>query len=129
MSRVRENRTHGSTGGDWKRNATASPRQPPTQPTSSARQLTSWQHDGGVRIIDLSPRVSQSGARVPGDEPFSLAWRRSIDSGDAVTVGTVTTTTHIGAHIDAPAHIVGGAASIEATPLDACVGRCADHPT
>lgn len=36
MSRVRENRTHGSTGGDWKRNATASPRQPPTQPTSTA---------------------------------------------------------------------------------------------
>jgi hypothetical protein len=35
VSRVRENRTHGSTGGDWKRNATASPRQPPTQPTSA----------------------------------------------------------------------------------------------
>jgi hypothetical protein len=34
VSRVRENRTHGSTGGDWKRNATASPRQPPTQPSS-----------------------------------------------------------------------------------------------
>jgi integrase/recombinase XerC len=34
VSRVRENRTHGSTGGDWKRNATASPRQPPTQPRS-----------------------------------------------------------------------------------------------
>ncbi len=34
MSRVRENRTHGSTGGGWKRNAPASPRQPPTQPTS-----------------------------------------------------------------------------------------------
>jgi hypothetical protein len=29
-----DNRTHGSTGGDWKRNATASPRQPPTQPRS-----------------------------------------------------------------------------------------------
>jgi hypothetical protein len=30
-----DNRTHGSTGGDWKRNATASPRQPPTQPSST----------------------------------------------------------------------------------------------
>src|SRR4029079_5827877 len=38
--RVRENRTHGSTGGDWKRNATASPRQPPTQPTSSVSSGT-----------------------------------------------------------------------------------------
>src|SRR6476659_3737960 len=32
-----DNRTHGSTGGDWKRNATASPRQPPTQPSSHHR--------------------------------------------------------------------------------------------
>jgi len=77
-----------------------------------------------MRIIDLSPRVSHEAPVWPGDEPFSLAPRWSIDSGDAVTVGTVTTTTHIGAHIDAPAHIVGGAPSIEATPLDACVGRC-----
>lgn len=34
VSRVRENRMHGSTGGGWKRNAWASPRQPQTQPTS-----------------------------------------------------------------------------------------------
>jgi hypothetical protein len=34
VSRVRENRMPGSTGGGWKRNATASPRQSPTQPTS-----------------------------------------------------------------------------------------------
>ena len=47
MSRVRENRTHGSTGGDWKRNATASPRQPPTQPTSCGRQKP---------IADFGPR-------------------------------------------------------------------------
>ena len=42
MSRVRENRTHGSTGGDWKRNATASPRQPPTQPSSRTAALTHY---------------------------------------------------------------------------------------
>ena len=77
-----------------------------------------------MRIIYLSPRVSHEAPVWPGDEPFSIAPRWSIDSGDAVTVGTVTTTAHIGAHIDAPAHIVGSAPSIEATPLDACVGRC-----
>ena len=36
-----DNRTHGSTGGDWKRNATASPRQPPTQPRSIPQRGTS----------------------------------------------------------------------------------------
>ncbi len=45
MSRVRENRMHGSTGGDWKRNAPASPRQSPTQPTTAladARADPEW---------------------------------------------------------------------------------------
>jgi hypothetical protein len=45
----RENRTPGSTGGGWKRNAAASPRQSPTQPTSCAfltlaAALTSYKH-------------------------------------------------------------------------------------
>ena len=77
-----------------------------------------------MRIIDLSPRVGAEAPVWPGDEPFGLASRWSIGSGDSVTVGTVTTTTHVGAHIDAPAHIVDGAGTVETTPLDACVGPC-----
>lgn len=77
-----------------------------------------------MRIIDLSPMVGPEAATWPGDEPFAIAPRWSITQGDSVTVGTVTTTTHIGAHIDAPAHIVAGAATVDATPLDACVGAC-----
>ena len=46
----------------------------------------------------------------------------SVAEGDAVTVGTVTSTTHIGAHIDGPSHVVAGAPSVYDTPLDACVG-------
>ena len=46
-----DNRTHSSTGGDWKRNATASPRQPPTQPCSA----TTWWITRNVRVSRSSP--------------------------------------------------------------------------
>jgi hypothetical protein len=35
-----ENSTQDSTGGDWKRNATASPRQPPTQPNLTVGEVS-----------------------------------------------------------------------------------------
>ena len=57
MSRVRENRTHASTGGDWKRNPTASPRQPPTQPSS---RLTSKRDSDRftVKVSNSTVKVS-----------------------------------------------------------------------
>lgn len=75
-----------------------------------------------VRIIDISPAIDASAAIWPGDVPYSLQPNWSIDQGDSVTVNTVTSTAHVGAHIDAPSHIVGGAPSIFETPLDACIG-------
>lgn len=75
-------------------------------------------------FVDISPLVHAGTPVWPGDEPFGLAPRWSLDGGDSVSVGTITSTTHVGAHIDAPSHVVQGAPSIEATPLDACVGPC-----
>lgn len=75
-------------------------------------------------FIDISPAVHIETPVWPGDERFGLAAKWSIEQGDSVTVGTVTSTTHIGAHIDAPSHVVAGAPSIEATPIEACVGTC-----
>ena len=77
-----------------------------------------------MRFIDISPAVHIGTPVWPGDESFSLAEKWSIEQGDSVTVGTVTSTTHVGAHIDAPSHVIAGAPSIEATPIDACVGSC-----
>lgn len=75
-------------------------------------------------IIDISPVVRASTPVWPGDTPFRLGSTWSIDAGDTVTVGNVVTTTHVGAHIDAPAHVLRGAPAILDTPLDACVGPC-----
>src|SRR6188472_1382827 len=52
-----DNRTHASTGGDWKRNPTASPRQPPTQPSS---RLTSKRDSDRftVKVSNSTVKVS-----------------------------------------------------------------------
>lgn len=77
-----------------------------------------------MRFVDISPQVRTDSPVWPGDAPFELNPKWSIEAGDSVTVGTVTTTTHVGAHIDAPAHVVAGAPSVADTPIDACVGPC-----
>ena len=75
-------------------------------------------------LYDLSPIVTPETPHWPGDQDFTRAERWRIADGSSVNVGTVTTTTHIGAHIDAPAHVVDGAATAENIPLDACIGDC-----
>jgi hypothetical protein len=48
-----DNRMHGSMGGDWKRDAMASPRQPPTQPTSDGDATAErW-----VPLLIVGPKV------------------------------------------------------------------------
>lgn len=77
-----------------------------------------------MRLIDISPQVTSASLVWPGDTPFDLAKKWSIPAGDSVNVSTVTTTTHVGAHIDAPLHVRKNAASITEIPLDSCIGEC-----
>ncbi|WP_205881434.1 cyclase family protein [Leucobacter coleopterorum] len=77
-----------------------------------------------VRYVDISPQIEAGTAVWPGDQGFRRDPRWNLSDGDSVSVSTVTTTTHIGAHIDAPSHVREGAPSIESTPIDACLGKC-----
>lgn len=77
-----------------------------------------------MRIIDISPAVDAGSPVWPGDVSFGIEPNWSIDAGDSVTVGTLRTTAHIGAHIDAPSHVIAGAPSADAIPLEACIGAC-----
>jgi len=82
---VRENRTHASTGGDWKRNPTASPRQPPTQPCS---------HTGHSAVLDnhvshflsFRSRPRRSPQRTPQHNGIESAWALLTDG----PTGTIT---------------------------------------
>ena len=77
-----------------------------------------------MKIVDISPELSPDAIVWPGDTRFTLEPKWAIDAGSAVNVSTVTTTTHVGAHIDAPNHVRAGAPDIAETPLEACIGDC-----
>lgn len=76
-------------------------------------------------IFDISPEVGEALPVWPGDTPPRRQAVREIERGDPVTLSTLTTTVHAGAHADAPVHLVRGGASIDAVPLEPYIGPCA----
>ncbi|MDH3286088.1 MAG: cyclase family protein [Acidobacteriota bacterium] len=75
-------------------------------------------------IYDISPPVSSRLPVWPGDTPPSRDLLLDIARGDHLTLSTLRTTVHVGAHADAPSHYGDGAPAIDAQPLDLYVGRC-----
>jgi len=75
-------------------------------------------------ILDITPAVTPSLAVWPGDSPASREVLMDIARGDVVTLSTLRSTVHLGAHADAPSHYGLDAATIEKMPLDTYVGRC-----
>ncbi len=75
-------------------------------------------------IFDISPIVSPRTAVWPGDQAFERSVALNCDTGDSITLSSIKTTVHIGAHTDAPNHYVSGGQSIHERPLDIYVGPC-----
>jgi arylformamidase len=63
-------------------------------------------------LIDISPPIDASIRVWPGDTPFEH------------DVSDIRTTVHVGAHADAPLHIVPNGSDIASRRLDYYVGRC-----
>lgn len=74
-----------------------------------------------TRLFDLSPPLSSRLAVWPGDVAFE---RRASSTPDGLTISSIVTTVHAGSHADAPLHMVPGALSIDAIPLETWIGPC-----
>jgi arylformamidase len=72
--------------------------------------------------IDISVPIRPGMHEWPGDDPFRLVPVAAIEQGDAYAVSRATMTWHVGTHMDAPAHMLGGAPTIDGVPLDTCIG-------
>lgn len=53
---------------------------------------------------DISPPISESLGVFPGDVPFRRSVSLDLGKGDHLTLSSIQTTLHLGAHADAPSH-------------------------
>ncbi len=77
-----------------------------------------------ARLIDISPSITPSLAVWPGDVGFSRSVALDLERGDNLTLSSITTTLHLGAHADAPSHYGQGAQGIGERPLEPYFGPC-----
>ena len=75
-------------------------------------------------IYDISPDIGEKTAVWPGDQAFSRAVAMDMKGGDNLTLSSITTTVHIGAHVDAPSHYDRDGESIETRSLHYYMGPC-----
>ncbi|MDA1008603.1 MAG: cyclase family protein [Planctomycetota bacterium] len=75
-------------------------------------------------LVDISPLLSRLIAVFPGDTMYSREVLMDHARGDNITLSTLRTTVHVGAHADAPSHYRANASTIDEQPIDLYVGPC-----
>jgi len=75
-----------------------------------------------ARIYDISRPLAPGAWVWPGDRAYERGWSSRIADGAPCTVGWITLSCHAGTHVDAPSHVAEDGGTVDALPLDACVG-------
>jgi len=73
--------------------------------------------------IDISVPLRNGMVTWPGDAPFERSPTLQIATGAQCNLSQISTTAHIGTHMDAPLHYIAGGAGIETLPITASIGR------
>lgn len=74
--------------------------------------------------LDLSPPVSPGLAVWPGDTPCAREVLMDLARGDSVTLSTLRSTVHLGAHADGPNHYTLHGGDVASQPIDRYLGPC-----
>jgi arylformamidase len=78
----------------------------------------------GSQWIDVSVPLYEGMVHWPGDPEFRSELARNLQQGDGCNLTRISTSVHIGTHMDAPKHFVPGGSGIDTMPLDAVLGPC-----
>jgi len=78
----------------------------------------------GVTYIDITPEISTDLDVFPGDTPFKRNVSFDMEKGDHLTLSSIESTLHLGAHTDAPNHYQKGGEGISVRSLDYYMGPC-----
>lgn len=87
-----------------------------------AHQLSLSTGLGDRRVWDVSVPVRPGMHSYPGDPTLEVTQVRAIARGDAANLTHLALGAHTGTHVDAPAHFLDGAPTLEQVPLDRMVG-------
>ncbi|MFH0799237.1 MAG: cyclase family protein [Pseudomonadota bacterium] len=75
-----------------------------------------------MKIYDVTLALEEGMPIYPGDPPFRRRVVSSLAKGASSELSVIETGTHVGTHVDAPAHMVRGGKRVDRLPLDALVG-------
>lgn len=73
--------------------------------------------------IDISQSLHKGIAEWPGDTPFTYEVRFLKQDTGSVNIGKLTTSTHMGTHIDAPFHYDDNGIKVHELPIEVYIGR------
>jgi len=77
-----------------------------------------------MTIYDISLTISPDLPTWPGDPKLELKKFESMDKGAHNNVSQISTSVHIGTHVDAPYHFLNDGMMIEHLPLEVLTGPC-----
>lgn len=75
-----------------------------------------------MALYDISLTLSEDLPTWPGDPPLTLKKVSSISEGEFFNVTQITSSLHIGTHVDAPYHILDQGRTVDQLPLNLMVG-------
>lgn len=77
-----------------------------------------------MTIYDISLTISPSLPTWPGDPGLTLEQFEAMDQGAHVNVTRISSSVHLGTHVDAPHHFLNDGRTVEELPLDVLTGPC-----
>jgi arylformamidase len=75
-------------------------------------------------IYDISLTISNDLPVWPGDTPVKLVRNRDMHYGELYTLSELTSTVHVGSHLDAPMHFVRHGHGVDQIDLNKLIGPC-----
>src|SRR3989344_8925548 len=76
-----------------------------------------------MKIIDISLPLNNQTPVYPGNVPLSISIHHAMPE-HATQLSSITFGSHTGTHIDAPAHAIVGALTLDKIPLENFIGLC-----
>ena len=77
-----------------------------------------------MTIFDISLTISPTLPTWPGDPGLELEQFESMDKGAHANVTRISSSVHLGTHVDAPHHFLNDGRTVEQLPLEVLTGPC-----